>query len=39
MDWMSAVFALLAIAVASVSGFLAAKFLAKKKEKFVQAKT
>jgi uncharacterized protein YacL len=38
-DWMTAVFALLAIAVAAVSSLLAAKFLAKKKAKFVQAKT
>ena len=38
-DWMTAAFALLAILVAAVSSLLAAKFLAKKKEKFVQAKT
>ncbi|MBI5935564.1 MAG: hypothetical protein HY867_17825 [Chloroflexi bacterium] len=35
-DWMTAAFALLAIAVASVSSLLAAKFLAKKKAKFVK---
>jgi len=35
MDWMTASFALLAIAVAAVSSLLAAKFLAKKKSKFV----
>ncbi len=34
-DWMTAVFALLAIAVAAVTSFLAAKFLARKKGKFV----
>mgnify|MGYP006781579967 CR=1 FL=1 len=38
-DWMTAVFALLAIAVAAVCSLLAAKFLARKKTKFVQAKT
>ena len=36
MDWMTAAFALLAIIVASVSSLLAAKFLAKKKAKFVK---
>lgn len=34
-DWMTAVFALLAIAVAAGASFLAAKFLARKKAKFV----
>jgi uncharacterized membrane protein len=34
-DWMTAVFALLAIAVAAGASFLAAKFLARKKGKFV----
>lgn len=38
-DWMTAAFALLAIIVASVSSLLAAKFLAKKKAKFVQGQT
>jgi len=34
-DWMTAAFALLAVVVAAVSSLLAAKFLAKKKSKFV----
>jgi uncharacterized protein YacL len=35
-DWMTAAFALLAMLVAAVSSLLAAKFLTKKKAKFVQ---
>jgi len=38
-DWMTYAFAALAIAVAAGAGFLAAKFLARKKGKFVESKT